>query len=546
MPIIRLDYRDLEELTGLERGRILDKIPMIGADIERIDEDHVDIEFFPNRPDLFSVEGVARAMRGFLGIEPGIVEYQVNNSGVTLEIDPSVKPLRPYIVCAVVRGLDFTIPSFIEALMGLQEHLHWVLGRDRKRVSIGVHDISKVKPPFTYLGESPAFAFVPLDFDHEMSMDEILQKHPKGVKFKGILEGMDYYPLITDSNGDVVSFPPIINGELTRVCEDTRDLFIDVTGTSDAVNFALNILVTALKERGGVIESVRVLDSENGRSIVTPNLTPTLMSVTVTEASKLIGLNLSVEDCVTSLERMRFGISNTNGEILEVLIPAYRSDILHPHDLVEDIAIGYGYDRITPEMPDTKGVGRIHQIEITKSLIREAMVGLGYYEVMTFTLTSPKVQYEKMRWDEDGSCLSLMYPINEEQTILRTSILPNLLEILSLNKHRELPQRIFEVGDVIVDEQNEFHLAGVSIHSLAEFAEVRSLIDTVISEIWSDCEIQIVPSGNAAFIEGRRADLSLNGEILGFFGEIHPDVILGFELGHPIVGFEINASKMRR
>jgi phenylalanyl-tRNA synthetase beta chain len=137
-----------------------------------------------------------------------------------------------------------------------------------------------------------------------------------------------------------------------------------------------------------------------------------------------------------------------------------------------------------------------------------------------------------------------MYPINEEQTILRPSILPNLLEILTLNKHRELPQRIFEVGDVIVDERNEFHLAGVSIHPFAQFAEVRSLIDAVISEIWSDCEIQIVPSGNDAFIEGRRADLSLNGEILGFFGEIHPDVIRGFELEHPIVGFEINASKI--
>ncbi len=544
MPIIRLDYRDLEELTGLERGRIIDKIPMIGADIERIEEDYVDVEFFPNRPDLFSVEGVARAMKGFLGIEPGIRGYQVNDSGIVLEIDPSVKPLRPYIVCAVVRGLDFTSPSFIEALMGLQEHLHWVLGRDRKRVSVGVHDISKVKPPFRYLGESPDFEFVPLDYDYKMSMDEILQKHPKGMKFKGILEGMDHYPLIVDSNGDVVSFPPIINGELTRVCEDTRDLFIDVTGTSDAVNFALNILVTALKERGGIIESVRVLDSENGRSVVTPNLVPEIMPVTVTEASRLIGLDLSVDDCKNSLERMGFGIKEVNRDTIEVLIPAYRSDILHPYDLVEDIAIGYGYDRITPKMPDTQGVGKIHRIEVIKSLIREAMVGLGYYEVMTFTLTSPLLQFERMRWNESGSQIKLLHPINEQQTILRPSILPNLLEILTLNRHRELSQRIFEVGDVVLNERNEFHLAGVSIHPFAEFAEVRSLIDAVMSEVWSDGRIRIAPSDNEAFIEGRRADLIFDGNIVGFFGEVHPDVISAFELEHPIVGFEISASKI--
>ncbi len=544
MPVIRLDCRDLEELTGLDRDQIIDKIPMIGADIERIEEDHIDVEFFPNRPDLFSVEGVARAMRAFLGLEPGLKAYQVGESGVVLQVEPSVKPIRPFIACAVVRDLDFTIPSFIEALMGLQEHIHWVLGRDRKQVSIGIHDISKVKPPFRYLGESPDFAFVPLDFDREISMEEILRVHPKGIRFAGILSGMDRFPLIIDANGDVLSFPPIINGELTRVTEETRDLFIEVTGTDEAVNYALNIIVTALVERGGLIESVRIIDLEGEKSMITPDLTPARMTLPISEASRLIGLDLGVGDCINSLERMGFGIEGVDGGILSVLIPPYRADILHQYDLVEDVAIGYGYDRITPEMPDTPGIGRIHPLETLKSIIRDAMIGLGYFEVMTFTLTSPRMQFEWMRWEESGSHITLMHPISEEQTILRRNILPNLLEILMLNRHRELPQRIFEVGDVVVDEKNELHLAAVSIHAFADFSEVRSLVDAVISEIWSDSPVKIAPSDNEAFIPGRRADILLQDDIVGFFGEIHPDVIRAFELEHPIVGFEINASRM--
>ncbi|MDY6959747.1 MAG: phenylalanine--tRNA ligase subunit beta, partial [Halobacteriota archaeon] len=246
MPVITLNYRDLERLTGASREEILEKIPMIGADIERIEEDYVDIEFFPDRPDMFSVEGVARSMRGFLGLEGGLCSYPVEESDIRIDVEESVKSVRPFVVCAVVRGLNFE-EEVIESLMGLQEDLHWGIGRNRKKVSIGVHDLSKIKPPFRYLAEDHGFSFVPLDYDTEMTMEEVLQKHPKGVKFAHILEGMEKYPVILDSRGELLSFPPIINGELTRVTQDTKDVFIDVTGLDlHYINIALNIVVTAL------------------------------------------------------------------------------------------------------------------------------------------------------------------------------------------------------------------------------------------------------------------------------------------------------------
>jgi phenylalanyl-tRNA synthetase beta chain len=199
MPVIKLPYNELELLTKADKDSILGRIAMIGADVDKIEADHAAVEFFPDRPDMFSVEGVARAMRGFMDIETGLAEYNVSESDVSITVEPSVLPIRPWIVCAIVRGVDLSYDEAIESIMGLQEDLHWGLGRNRRKVSIGVHDISGVKPPFRYLAVDTSFEFTPLDYDYDMDMREILEKHPKGVKFSFILDGIDKYPIILDS-----------------------------------------------------------------------------------------------------------------------------------------------------------------------------------------------------------------------------------------------------------------------------------------------------------------------------------------------------------
>ncbi|HQC13531.1 MAG TPA: phenylalanine--tRNA ligase subunit beta, partial [Methanoregulaceae archaeon] len=241
MPVISLPYAYLEELVGSDRDTILSKIPMFGADIERIEADHADIEFFANRPDLFSTEGVARAMRGFLGIETGLPEYRVEPSGMSFSIDPGLSGIRPYLGSAVIRNVSFNEESIV-SLMGLQESLHWAVGRGRGKVAIGIHDLDSVKPPFRYLAADPDTSFVPLDFDREMTMREILTEHPKGRDYAHLVEPYSRYPLIVDANGDVLSFPPIINGELTRVTTSTANILLDTTGTDQrAVMTAVNI-----------------------------------------------------------------------------------------------------------------------------------------------------------------------------------------------------------------------------------------------------------------------------------------------------------------
>ncbi len=534
MPVVRLYYQDLEELVGASREEIMSRLPMIGADIGKsAEEDRVDVEFFPDRPDLYSTEGVARAMRGFLGIETGLPSYRVRPSGIVMQVERSVDQVRPIIGCAVVRGLAFSDPA-IESLMDLQEDLHWGLGRNRRKVAIGVHDISRVSPPFRYLAAPPERGFTPLDFEEEMSMGEILKRHPKGKGYGHILDGFERYPLIVDAKDRVLSFPPIINGELTRVREDTKDLFIDVTGTDPVVYKALNIVVSALAERGGEIESVII--RRDAREIITPDLAPTRRLVDIEGANGLIGFDLTAEELALCLEKMRFGARPLDDRSVEVQIPAYRADIMHSWDIFEDAAKGYGYDNIEAKLPVTVTVASRHPLERRKGEIREVMTGLGYLETMPFTLTSVKVHFDWMRRPRCGET-KVLHPISELHDMVRTTILPSLLEIFALNQHHPLPQRIFAVGDVVEGGLTGTNLAAASIHSAAGFSEIRGLAETVMRELAIVAEI--VSSEDPAFLPGRGADLLIDGRRIGCFGEIHPLVIRGFGLEQPVVGFEL-------
>lgn len=531
MPVITLYYDDLEELSGLDKNTVIKRIPMMGCDIERIEDDHVDIEFFPNRPDLYSTEGVARAIKGFLDIETGLREFNVRPSGIQISMDNEIKNIRPYLACAVVRGMRFNSRS-IESLMALQESLHWAVGRNRKKVSIGVHDMRNITPPFKYIAQNPDFKFTPLDFKEPLSMRSILEKHPKGIKFANILTNYKKFPLILDANDTVLSFPPIINGELTKVTQGTTDLFIEVTGLDPAVSIALNIVVASLAERGGLIETVMI----DGNS-ETPELSPKIMELKGNEVEELLGFRLSNEEIISCLEKMRYG-ARSSGNNIKVSVPGYRSDILHTCDLIEDIAIAYGFDKIKPELPSTQTSGRSHPISRSRDAIHAIMIGLGYQEVMPFTLTNEKMQFELMRREKAKGITRILYPISEDHTIVRPTILPNLLEILSINKHRELPQRIFEAGEVVLDCRTLQRLGCVAIHPQANFTEIQAITDAVLRERCID--YSVTESNDPAFIDGRRADVIINGEKAGVFGEIHPEVISNFGLEHPIIGFELN------
>ncbi len=540
MPVVTLYWDELERMVRADRKKILERLPMLGCDIERVFDDRIDVEFFPNRPDLYSVEGVSRALRGFLDIEFGFQDYSVKPGNWKIYADDKVQRVRPRIVGCVVRHVNVD-DDILRSIIQIQEDLHWTIGRNRRKMAIGIHDLSRVHFPLKYTAVKGDFSFIPLDFKEEMSVKEILEKHPKGREYSFILEGYGEYPMIIDARDEAVSFPPVINAEKTRVKEGTSDLFIDVTGFDENVDRALKILTAMFSDRGGIIESVEIIYID--RTEVTPDMSPERLEINKKDIESLLGLKLDDNEIKLALGRMRYGFE-FRGDEIEVLVPPYRADIMHPWDVIEDIAIGFGYDRILPRYPPTPGVGREHEWNYWRDVVREIMLGLGFTEVITFTLTNERVMYSNMNRDgrEWEDFTPLMHPLTEEHTIIRTDILPKLIELLKYNKHEAMPQMIFEVGDVIVNTKNRLRLGACITHARANFSEIRSFVQAVMHEL--DLEWKAERSDDGIFIKGRGADIAVDGVKVGGFGEINPEVLERFEITMPVTGFEIDISSL--
>jgi phenylalanyl-tRNA synthetase beta chain len=550
MPVITLDRDRFCSFTGQETSvaEMVEWLPWLGVDIEEIGSDHVKIEFNPNRIDFCSYAGVARGFCGLMEWETGLPEYAVQKGKIVLNIDSSVSEVRPYMLGAVVRGVRLDEES-VRELMEMQEDLHWGIGRDRKKASIGVHNLDSVQPPFTYTTSDPdAAKFVPLDKAEEMSLREILERHEKGIAYKHLLDEASRYPLLIDSQKGVLSMPPIINGELTRVSNRTRNLFIDVTGTDlHAVTRSLNVLVTALADMGGSIESIRVRNPDH--TVVSPDLTPQKMRLRVDYANKLLGLRLSEDEALRSLRKGRLDAERVGKGVLEVSIPAYRIDILHEVDLVEEIAIGYGYYKLKPTKPATVTTGKQHRTSEIARNVRQVMIGLGFTEVMNFILTNETTQYERMR-RKVGKAVTIENPVSAEYSIAREDLLPSLMTNLMDNRHASYPQRVFEVSDVIrirqkaeTRSERRLHLAAVSSHPTANFTEMKSYLEALLANLslkgW-----KVKSARHSSFLQGRVAAIHVKQRKIGVVGEVHPEVLNNFELENPTGAFEVDLEEV--
>jgi phenylalanyl-tRNA synthetase beta chain len=538
MPVVTFNYNDFLNIFNnkISKEELIEKLPMIGADVDKVEDNEISIEFFPNRPDLTSVEGIARASRAFFEFEMGLKNYGIKKSDIEMNVDSSVKNVRPFVVTALVKNVMMT-DELIKSLMDLQEKLHLGIGRDRKKVAIGVHDFEPVKPPFTYKAVDPdSVEFVPLNKSNSMTLSEILKYHEKGIAYAHILEGFDKHPLIVDANNNVLSYPPIINGTLTEVTPFTTNLFIDVTGTDKkAINYVLNIITTALAERGGEIYSTTIKD--DNKTYVTPNFNPLEMKLSLDYVNRILGTKMSEKDVIFSLKKMGYD-ANVDGLNIVVKIPAWRADILHDIDIVEDVAVGYGYDKFETDFPKALTFGRTIPNHVVYENFRKIMIGLGFNEVTTFTISNESDEFIKMGLDISIR-VEIDNPIGEDYSCLRISLIPSILKILNENKHHPLPQQIFELGIVVnKDFKNQNNLAFVKIDAKAGFTECKSFVDAIMRD--SGMMYEIKDDSHPAFVKGRCASIIFKNKKIGLFGELNPKTITNFELEHPIITFEMN------
>ncbi len=536
MPTVSFDKRELLRLIGKDMSdeELEYELAMLGVVPDDITDTEVVLDVTPNRPDFLSIEGLARGMRYFLGLESEIRVPVVYPSDYQARIEPETAKIRPYAVCAVVKDLEMD-DELVRSLMQVQEKLHLTHSRNRKVASIGIYDLDKIEFPITYKVVDGSFSFVPLGMDREMSIEEIKKEHPKGVEYSHLVPGPNYVVWV-DATGKVLSFPPVINSQDTAVDENTRNILIDVTGTRlQPVVQALNILVYALADRGGKIYSVNVEGKEY------PDLTPVDMELDPDYVNKLLGLNLSDGEIASYLRRMGIGAKDHEGKVF-VKVPAYRSDILHPIDLVEDVAIAYRYDRFEPEIPNIATVGEMSEETKVGKLLGQLLIGMGFLETSNYHLTSEDVLHKKMK--RSTSVVRVKSAVNENYTVFRDMILPQLLDVLSRNKHHPYPQKLYEIGRVALVEEGKveerLHLAGVIADKSSDYSVAKSTVEAVLRYLEKPVKLRFEEASNPSFLDGRVARILVNGEPVGWVGEIHPEVLENFEIEMPVTGFEID------
>jgi len=556
MVTVTVEQQDLEELIRSKLpGDLTDLNAILGqikCEATRTFSEETGVEELSlenkdtNRPDLWSPEGIARALRGFLGIERGITNYQVTaSSGVLISVDPHLKKIRPFIACSIVKNVKLS-DTAIRGLMHLQDKLDESYGRRRRRSSIGLYQFDLIVPPLKYgVARPDEISFIPLGTSERMSLREILAKHPKGIEYGHIVEPNPVWPILLDSRNSVLSFPPIINSnDLGRITPETHNVLVEVTGTSiETVLNALMMMTVSLADRGGQIySSVTRYPYGKAKRAVTPVLRARHVRLGLDHIRSVLGIELSANDAARLLNIAGFGPSRSSSKSLDVVVPCYRLDIMHPVDIIEDIGIAYGLNRVKPRWPPHATVGGITSEHEFNDLLREIMVGLGFQEVLTFTLSNPDKLSTRMNTAPQPA-VELQNPRVQTLTCLRNWLIPSLMEILSANVHVTYPQRVFEVGDCILRNGPEIQeivkLAATACHAEASFTEGKASVDALLMNL--GLQYRIVELDHASFLEGRAASILIGDEQAGMVGELHPQVLENWGVQNPAVAFELNA-----
>ncbi len=544
MPTITYDKKDLVTLIGknFSDQQLEEVISLIKPNIENLTKEEITLELTPDRPDLYGIEGLARSIRQYVGLQKGSTKIDVEKYGASIKVDNV--PERPFVTSAIVRNVKMT-NEFIKSLMNIQEVLHDTLGRKRKKVAIGIHDFDKIIFPVTYTSVARNSKIIPLDETKEMTLEEVLEKIPKGMEYGNVISNNKKFPVFMDTKG-IFSFPPIINSDRTKVTKQTKNLFIEITAIDkNTANQVLNIIITNFAERKVKIESVKL--NYGNKFEVAPDLSGTVVEVAKEHAEKLIGVGIKDKEFIELLERTGYAAALDKNKI-KVLVPPYRSDILHPVDVIEDIAIAYGLNNLQPKLPEIATIGKSNPIENFSNKVRQLMIGFGFQEVIRPILSNFEDQFDKMNVPRE-EIIELENPVSKDYVCMRVWLLPSLLKVLSANKHVEYPQNIFEVGDVVWPDKDEETLsktirkvAGTMCGGKASFAEIKSVVDGIMKNLGKSYTLE--PCQHTGYISGRAAHVLVDKKIVGSFGEVNPIALEKWQIEMPVASFELNLENL--
>src|SRR5919199_237006 len=548
MPVVNFAIERLHRfLPDIDLDRVIEVLPFVGLDIEGIDSNVLRIEYNPNRPDFASDYGIVRALRGILEIETGIPRLEINKEvkNQCVNVDKSVSDIRPYIVALIAKNGKLDNGTIMQ-LSAMQDDLQNGIGRVRRKASIGIHNMDPIRFPVRYSTVNENFSFIPYEQESSQEISSIVKTSNMGKDYGHILEGVKRYPIIVDSKDNVLAFPPLVNGNITKISTDTTNLFIEITGNNiKTMEDILAILAITLYDAGFELQIVPVNNFDG--NAYTPRMDVSHIDANVSDINLLLGLDVQVCEIIGCLKKSRLDAKETrNNQLIQCCIPRYRIDILNYVDIAEEVAIGYGIYNLKPTIPYTTLVGQKNVTSTRINVLRNTLVGLQMVEIVNFSLISKKIQYDLPGIEEPENVASVNATKSSEHEVLRDMLLPSLLRSLSRNIHAEYPQKLFEIGKIFEWGQNineHWSLGAVVAHNTADYTEIKSILQTLLKQSFGK-SITTEVAAHPAFINGRCASIIVSDKCVGIVGEITPFAIDNFKLRVPVAAFELNISKL--
>lgn len=565
MPTISIKKKDLEGLAGISFSleEIEHHLQLVKGEFKGYDPatDELRVELSDsNRPDLWCTEGIARQIKGKLKGEWNDYSFfhqkgqGVEQSDGQIIVSEGMKEIRPFVGGFTAIGVTVDDEMLVQ-LIQTQEKVSEIFGSKRRRISIGIYNLSNMKFPVYYNPVSPEeTAFIPLGFEEKMTLKQILEEHPKGQAYSVILKGLSAYPLLVDSKGGVLSFPPIINSrEVGEVKAGDTELFVEVTGLDQRlVTLVLNILAVNLHDRGaniGVVETIYPYETEFGKSVAIPYDYSGSFSLNHTAIQKALGEDISTDDVAKLLVEYGYSVEH-EADMLNVTPPPYRDDIMHQIDVCEDIAISRGYNTFTPVMPSVMTVGGLTDIEMFTDLVRGHLIGSGYQEIISNILTSREDILDKMCMEE-GPVVEVDNVMSANYSVIRHWLVPSLMRIEAESIKSFFPHRIFETGEAAITDLSEnlssktlMKCAVLLSHPSANFSEIHSVLEILM--YYLQIEYRLVAGEHQSFIAGRMGYVYAGDEVVGLIGEIHPEVLERWDIHIPCSTFEVDLDRLLR
>ena len=313
--------------------------------------------------------------------------------------------------------------------------------------------------------------------------------------YMNIIKGSPVYPVIFDSKRRICSLPPVINGDHSKISTKTRNVFIEVTATDKTkLEIVINILVTMFSiyaEDPFMVEPIKIISKHNNETRQVPDLTPRETEAEVSYINSCCGLDLSSEEMCKFLSRMAYiaSPSKSSKDLLDISIPPTRADVLHQCDVMEDVAIAYGFNELPHSFSTKSGtVGEPLMVNKLSDIIRNEAAMAGWSEVMPLILCSHDENFAFLNKKDSGKeAVRLANPKTTEYQVVRTSLLPGILKTIRENKHHSIPMKVFEVSDVAYKDEslerksrNERHFAAAFYGRTSGFEVVHGLLDRVM------------------------------------------------------------------